>query len=88
MFPRIASLMSASFGFGFCSRSAVALRNLQVDPRGLHGFRRFALDAFDRGDVLACHGGERRYAGARRLAFNVHGAGATLRDAASIFRTV
>ena len=65
-----------------------ALRNLQIDPGGLHGFRRFAADAFDRSDVLTLHGGERRHAGACRLALDVYGAGAALRDAASKFCSV
>ena len=40
-------------GHDLARLAIAALRNLQVDPGGLHGFRRFAGDAFDGGDVLA-----------------------------------
>jgi hypothetical protein len=32
------------------------LRHLEINPGGLHGFRRFAVDTFDGGDVLTLHG--------------------------------
>src|SRR5256886_2614482 len=59
-----------------------ALRDVLRDPGALHRVRAVLGKAFDRGDALA---GDRRHgqhAGARRNALQVHGTGATLRDAA------
>src|SRR5207247_1859805 len=60
-----------------------ALRHVFLDPRALHGVRAVLGEAFDRRHPFAGDGGYGQYAGARRDAVQVDGAGATLGDAAT-----
>ena len=64
-----------------------ALHDFEVEPGLLHlgaGGRR--ADAFDGGDRAVADRADRQHAGAHRLAVDMHGAGAALRDAAAEFR--
>src|SRR2546422_11561966 len=63
--------------------AVAALRHVLLDPRALHGVRAVLGEAFDRGHPFAGDGGHGQYAGARRDAVQVDGAGATLGDAAA-----
>ena len=66
--------------------AVAALRNLMFDPRRLHGVHRLRRpQPLDRGDVAADIADLQR-AGPHRLAIDMHGAGATHRDPAAIFR--
>src|SRR6266404_1117579 len=71
------------------SRLAVAaLRHVVLEPRLLDPVERaFLRQAFDRHDALAFDLRHRRRARADRLAVDVHGARAALRDAAAVFRS-
>src|SRR5436309_7928238 len=63
--------------------AVAALRHVFLDPRALHGVRAVLGEAFDRGHPFAGDGGHGQYAGARRDAVQVDGAGAALGDAAA-----
>src|SRR6266480_915842 len=63
--------------------AVAALRHVFLDPRALHGVRAVPGEAFDRGHSFAGDGGHGQYAGARRDAVQVDGAGAALGDAAA-----
>src|SRR3954462_15172887 len=74
-------------GFHDLSRLAVAaLRHLLGDPRFLQRMRGIGRQAFDRRHLRAFDGADGGDARAHRLAVDVHGARATLRDAAAVFR--
>src|SRR3954447_21937904 len=58
-----------------------ALRNVEFDPRPLHGMQGIVgPETFDGGDVLVPDRANRQCAGAHRLAVDMHRAGAALRD--------
>jgi len=59
------------------------LRNVESDPRALHGAARGRAQAFDGSDLLALHRRHGRDARARRLTVDVHGTGAAQRHAAA-----
>src|SRR5262245_45017683 len=62
-----------------------ALRNVERGPRLLHRMRAGGRQAFDRDDLVGgLHGGDGNGARAHEAAVEVHGAGATLRDAAAV----
>src|SRR6266566_3885837 len=63
--------------------AVAALRHVFLDPRALHGVRAVLGEAFDRGHPFGGDGGHGQYAGARRDAVQVDGAGAALGDAAA-----
>src|SRR5437879_203525 len=63
--------------------AVAALRHVFLDPRALHGVRAVPGEALDRGHPFAGDGGHGQYAGARRDAVQVDGAGAALGDAAA-----
>src|SRR5258708_3941953 len=67
------------------SRLAIAaLWDVETNPRGLHRIGHLALKPFDRDDLRAFDGGDRRHARAARHAIDVHRAGTALGDAASV----
>src|SRR6185436_6228443 len=62
-----------------------ALRHVELDPRLLQRMRRVGCEPFDRHDLLRrAHRRHRPHARAHRLAIDVHGAGAALRDATAV----
>src|SRR5258705_10285313 len=63
-----------------------ALRPVERDPRLLHRDAFPALQPFDRRDFLAADGRNRHRARADRLAAEIDGASAALRDTATVFR--
>src|SRR5881296_3846950 len=63
--------------------AVAALRHVFLDPRALHRVRAVLGEPFDRGHPFAGDGGHGQYAGARRDAVQVDGAGAALGDAAA-----
>src|ERR1043166_8667293 len=66
--------------------AVAALRHVVIDPGLLHLVQHAVLgEALDGGDLLADRLAHRKRAGARRDAVDMHGAGATLRDAAAVF---
>src|SRR6185437_9006971 len=62
-----------------------ALRHVLGKPRLLHRMLAVGRETFDRRDARALQAADRHRAGAHRLAVDVHGASAALRDAAAEF---
>src|SRR5258706_12227225 len=67
--------------------AVAALRHLLFDVCGLQRMRLFRrAQALERGHLLSCHGRERHHAGGHRLAVQMHGARAALRESAAEVR--
>src|SRR5262249_35071279 len=66
--------------------AVAALNDFEIEPGLLYlGARRGRADAFDGGDGAVLQRADRKNAGTHRLAVDMHGAGAALRDAAAVF---
>src|SRR5262245_40590433 len=67
--------------------AVTTLRDLKVGPRLLHRMPALGIEPFDGGDLGAGDASERRYAGARRSAADMDGAGAAHSDATAELRS-
>src|SRR4029077_10364700 len=85
---RIREVLEQRGGLHDLSRLAVAaLRNLQLEPRGLQWMFALWIETFNRRDPCSRDRTNRRNAGARCASFHMHGASAAKTDSATEFRS-